>query len=77
MTDQELLNLKKSIETAKRKQSEAEGKKKALLETLDKKFNCTTVDQAERELSKLQKETDRLEQKRIQKIEKLEKDYDF
>jgi uncharacterized protein YoxC len=77
MTDQELLNLKKSIDNAKRQQSEMEGKKKALVETLNQKFGCKTIDQAEKKVESLSKEIDKLEKEKQELIEKLEKDYEF
>lgn len=77
MSDQELLNLKKSIESAKRKQSEVEGKKKSLLETLDKKFGYTTLQQAQKELSKMKIKITDLEKVKQKKVEELEQNYDF
>lgn len=77
MTDQELINLKKSIESVKRKQSEVEGKKKALLESLDKKFGCATVQQAQKELTRLKAVVEELDKEKSDKISELERDYEF
>ncbi len=77
MTDQELLNLKKNIESSKRKQCEVEGKKKALLETLDKKFGCVTIQQGQKELVKLTSKVEELEKQKKEKVEELERDYEF
>lgn len=43
MTEQQLVDLKKKIDTYKQKQSELKGKKKALLETLLRTFGCKTL----------------------------------
>jgi len=77
MTDQDLLNLKKNIENAKRQQSETGGKKKALLETLNQKFGCKTIEQAEKKVAALSKGMEILEEEKNQLIKKLEQDYEF
>lgn len=77
ISDQELLNLKKSIDSAKRKQSESEGKKKALLETLEEKFGCKSIPQAQKKLTGIQTQVEELEREKQAKVEKLEREYEF
>ena len=46
MSDKELLELKKKIETSKQKASELKGKKEVLMGTLKKDYNCNTIGEA-------------------------------
>lgn len=52
----ELTELKKQVETAQRKADQAEGGLKQVLEQLKSDFECSSIKQAEKKLSKLQKD---------------------
>jgi len=61
-----LLNLKAEIETAKTTVSELTGQKTALLKQLREEYKCTTIQQAEDKVEKMDKEIKAIE-KQIEK----------
>lgn len=77
MTEQELVDLKRRIDTSKQKQSELKGKKKALLETLQTTFSCKTIEQAEKKALELQDEIEEIEKEKQKKIKEIEDNYEF
>ena len=77
MTEQQLVDLKKKIDTFKQKQSELKGKKKALLENLQSTFGCKTVEEAEKKANELQKEIESLEKDKVKGIKEIEENYEF
>lgn len=77
MTEQQLVDLKKKIDSAKREQSELKGRKKALLENLQNTWGCKTVEEAEKKASSLQKQIDKLEEEKEKGIKEIEETYEF
>lgn len=77
MTEQDLVNLKRKIESSKQKQSELKGKKKALLENLQSTFGCKTIEEAEKKAKSLEKEIAKLEKEKEDGIKEIEENYEF
>lgn len=77
MTEQQLVDLKRKIDSYKQKQSELKGKKKALLENLLTTFGCKTVEDAEKKAASLQKQVDQLEEEKEKGIKEIEENYEF
>lgn len=77
MTEKELLNLKEDIEQAKVKYSELKGQKKVLMDSLKKKWDCSTITQANKKIDKMKKEIETLEKKKQEGIKELEENYEF
>lgn len=76
MTPDQLMRLKKEIDTAKEQLSELKGKKKALLERLKKEFNCEYKD-IDDVKKKLRRQVEELENEKESLIIQLEEEYDF
>jgi hypothetical protein len=76
MSEQELVDLKKKIDTFKQKQSELKGKKKALIEGLAN-FGCKTLEEAEKKALKMQDEIEALDEEREKGIKDIEDNYEF
>ena len=53
MTEKDLLDLKKEIEEAKKRQANLQGRREALLEQLQKEYGVETIDQAQKKLKQL------------------------
>lgn len=77
MTEQQLVDLKKEIDSAKQRQSELKGKRKALLETLQTTFGCKTLQEAEKKADRLQEQIDKLEEEKQKGIKEIEENYEF
>lgn len=77
MTEQDLVNLKKKIESSKQKQSELKGKKKALMENLLATFGCKTIEEAEKKAKSLEKDISKLEKEKEDGIKEIEENYEF
>jgi hypothetical protein len=56
MTEQDLLKLKQKIDDAKRQTSELKGHKTALMNQLKTDWKCNTVEEAEKLMTKMDKE---------------------
>lgn len=76
MTEQQLVDLKKRIDSHKQKQSELKGKKKALLETLQN-FGCKTLEQAEQKGLDIQDDIEKLDEEITQGKKEIEDNYEF
>ena len=76
ITEQELLELKKQIDTAKTTVSELTGKQSAQMEELEKSWGCTTVKQAEKKVEKMEGDIDDLDQQIKDGLKELEEKYD-
>lgn len=76
MTVDELLDLKKQIDESRSKLSELKGKKQALMESLER-YGCKTLKEAKKKLAQLKTEIENLEEKRKDRVTKLEDDYEF
>jgi hypothetical protein len=77
MTEQQILDLKKKIDSQKQKQSELKGKRKGLLETLKNTFDCDSVEEAERKAADIQKRIEKLEAEKQKGIKEIEDNYEF
>lgn len=56
----QLLNLKRQIEADKEKKARLEGQLTSLMARLKKEFDCETIEAAEKKVSKLNKDIERL-----------------
>jgi len=75
MNTQQLLDLKREIDKARDTATELTGRKKQLMETLEKDWDCTTILQAEKKSEKIAKEIDQLNQQIKEGTEELEEKY--
>lgn len=76
MTEQQLLDLKKQIDSAKQRQAELTGKKKALMEQLAE-LGCKSVAEADKRIAQLQKQIEKLEEEKEKGIKEIEDNYEF
>lgn len=74
--EEDLLELKEKIEKAKMEKAQIEGRLQGLRERLQKEFNCSSFDEAKKQLEKLEAERDPLEQELREEVEKLRDKYD-
>ena len=77
MTEQQLLDLKKSIDAAKKEVSELEGRKKYLYQQLKEEWKCKSLDDAKKKLGKMKQEIQELQDKIDSGIAELEEEYEF
>jgi len=77
MTEQDLLNLKKDINTAKTNKANLEGQKEGIMKQLRDTFKVKTVEEANTKLSQLERQQKVLEQKIKDGIEELEEKYNL
>lgn len=76
MKAQELLELKQVIEEAKDRTLQLKGQKDALFQQLKDEFNCTTLQQAEKELKKLETEIANLSTEIENGLQVIEEQYE-
>jgi flagellar biosynthesis chaperone FliJ len=72
MTEQELLDLKQEMNAAKEKLSKLEGRRDALLEQLQEKYNVESADAAKRKIKSFEKQIQELDGRISAKTEELE-----
>ncbi len=77
MDEKELLKLKEEIEKAKSKVSELKGRKEYLLQELQDKWGCASVEEAQNKIDTLEAEINELETTIEREIGELENEYDF
>jgi flagellar biosynthesis chaperone FliJ len=77
MTTQELINLKSQVEQSKSKLSEMKGKKQVLMDTLKSKFNCSSIEEANKKVTQFEQEIEQLQKEKTETITKLEEEYEF
>lgn len=75
MTEQELLDLKDEIDEAKQIAAELKGQKKALMSQLNEDWECTTIKQAKKKLTKQEQEVAELEKEIEKGIAEIEETY--
>ena len=75
MTEDDLLKLKKKVETAKNTVSELKGQKTALMNQLKTDWGCSTIEAGEKKLKGLIKEVETLSQQIDENIEELQTKY--
>ena len=75
MNTQQLLDLKKEIGEARETATELTGRKKQLMETLEKDWGCTTIPQAEKKAEKMDTDINQLNQQIKDNTAELEEKY--
>ena len=75
MTEKDLLRLKKDIDEAKNTLAELNGQKVTLTKQLKENWNCSTIEQAEKQLKKMQVEIEEMQEDIDSKISELEEVY--
>ena len=75
MTEQDLLNLKKDIDEAKKEILQLEGQKKALMTQLKEDWDCTTLEQAEKKLKGMQRKLTTFNEEIEQGLEEIKEKY--
>jgi uncharacterized phage infection (PIP) family protein YhgE len=74
MTEQQLLQLKRQVDEAKSTVNQLKGHKQALMKQLNDDWACNTIEEAEKKLSKMDKEIDDLDSQINEGIKKLEEE---
>lgn len=77
MNEQQLLDLKHQIDEAKTNATELTGQQKSLMDRLKKDWNCTTVEQAEKQIKQIETEITQLNTKIDKGMEELEEKYEL
>lgn len=77
MNEHDLLELKEKIETAKTKVAELKGSEKQLMKDLKVDWECITIDEAEKKVSKMEKEIETLNQQIKDGTAELEEKYNI
>lgn len=77
MTEDQLLQIKEQIDTAKSEISKLEGRKENLMETLNSQFKCKSVEEAEKTLLSLTAQIKEIDLTIQEESKKLESKYDF
>jgi hypothetical protein len=77
MNEKDLLRMKEEIDRAKSKVSELTGKQKHLLAELKDKWECSSIEEAERYLKKLEREIKGLDIKIDESIKDIQERYNF
>ncbi len=77
LDEKKLLELKQEIEEAKNKVAELKGRKEYLLQELQDKYNCKSLEEAQSRIDNLNSAIIDLEQQIEKEIEELENEYDF
>lgn len=75
MTEHDLLQLKEEIDEAKELQSKLEGQREALLQQLKEEYGCSTIKQAEKLLTKMEKDIETMSDEIQDGLDLLEKEY--
>ena len=74
MNKKELLQLQQEIEDAKTEVSKLEGRKERLMEELQEKWACPTMEDAQKKLKELNEQVTKLNDQIEEGLEKLEED---
>jgi uncharacterized coiled-coil DUF342 family protein len=77
LTETQLLNLKKDIETSKTLVSELNGKLSMLHKQLKDDFGCSSLEEAKKKLSEWKEEIEDLDTKIKEQCDELEERYKF
>jgi predicted nucleic acid-binding Zn-ribbon protein len=75
LTEEDLLDLKKDIDTAKTNTAQLEGQKKELMKQLKENWDCETIAEAEKKLKKLQTKYKETEEQIADGIAELQEKY--
>lgn len=71
----ELLSLKQQIEADKEKKARLEGRLASLMDRLKSEFGCSSIKEAEKKLSGLQKEIEQLTSSIQEKVDGIKQQY--
>lgn len=71
----QLLSLKRQIEVDKEKKARLEGQLASLMDRLKKEFDCETIEEAQKKVSKLNKDIERLTKSVKEKIDTIRQGY--
>lgn len=75
LTQNDLLDLKEEIDQAKTKKAEYVGQKNALMKQLKDNWGCTTLEQAEKKLTSIEKQINELKESIEEKTAELQSKY--
>ena len=75
LDEQQLLALKKKIDSAKSEVSELKGQLKTLMEQLKNDYSCNTIEQAEKKIKTINIDIDNLTTKIEEALEEINKKY--
>jgi len=75
MKEADLLKLKQEIDQAKSSVSELKGQQTALLKQLKEEWGCSSIEEAEKKIKKMQKEIETLDASIETGLEELEEQY--
>ena len=75
MTEKDLLRLKKDIDEAKNTLAELNGQKGTLTKQLKENWDCSTIEEAEKVLKKMQIEIEKIQEDMDSGISELEEIY--
>jgi len=75
MTEQDLLKLKQKIDDAKQQSSELKGQQTALMKQLKDDWKCSSIEEAEKLMEKMDKEIKTLNEKIETGLEELDEKY--
>ena len=76
MNEQDLLRLKKQIDTAKNEINQLEGRKKYLMQQIQDNWKCKDLDTAKKKLKKFRSEIEDLEEKIENGLAEIEEKYE-
>jgi len=77
MSKQELIDLKNEIEKAKQKQAHDEGRMTSLMERLKDEFGLNSLEEASKEIAKIEKKISKLDREFDTGFKQLQKDYEI
>ena len=77
MTTEDLLKLKKDIESTKNKVAELKGRRKSQMETLKKLYGCSNLQEADAKLLSIKQNIESLQRKKEEGIAKLEEEFEL
>ena len=77
MEKEDLIKLKKQIDTAKTKVSELKGRQQHLMEQLKKDWKCSTVEDAKQKAEEMEAEITKLDKQIEKGIKELKEKYEF
>ena len=75
MEHQDLLDLKEKIDQAKEKSAELKGQLKGLYKELSDDWGCANIEQAERQVTKMESDIEKLNTQINEGVEELEEKY--
>jgi predicted nucleic acid-binding Zn-ribbon protein len=75
LTEKELIKLKEEIEATKTKASELRGEQNAILTQLKTEWECNSVEEGQKKLSKLEKELTKIKSEIEEKSNYIEETY--